>query len=435
MRTRRGPDPTGSSAAIAWGSMSDGPVIVIGGGLVGLSCAWFLREAGLEVVVLERGDPGGGASRGNAGAICPSMVEPLPAPGILRGGIGSMTRPDAALHVAPTYAPRLAGFLRRFAQAATRERFEAGVDALLPFALGVTEAYDELAAAGIGAHARADGYLFVHASWQAAHDEREHLLAMAARGVCEEPEEVLDGADLREVAPVLTDAAAAGFVLPGERWIEPGRLVDDLAASIDDAGVDLRTVAGVTGIEASPDGVTVRTTEGSVDGATAVVAAGVWTRDLVAPLGLRLPLHRARATASRSRPTDAGPRALPPRCPRDGHAVRRTPADRRHDGVRRHDRSLQRPTDRRDREGRAAAPARRPRPPGRRMGRAAPDHTRRAAVPGVAPRVRARGGRRRPQHARADAGADHRTHDRAARRHRRRRARPDAVLAARYGRD
>lgn len=271
--------------------MSDGPVIVIGGGLVGLSCAWFLREAGLEVVVLERGDPGGGASRGNAGAICPSMVEPLPAPGILRGGIGSMTRPDAALHVAPTYAPRLAGFLRRFAQAATRERFEAGVEALLPFALGVTEAYDELAAAGIGAHARADGYLFVHASWQAAHDERDHLLAMAARGVCEEPEEVLDGDDLREVVPVLTDAAAAGFVLPGERWIEPGRLVDDLAASVDDAGVDLRTDAGVTGIEARPDGVTVRTTGGSVDGATAVVAAGVWTRDLVAPLGLRLPLH------------------------------------------------------------------------------------------------------------------------------------------------
>lgn len=271
--------------------MSDGPVIVVGGGLVGLSCAWFLHDEGLEVIVLERGDPGGGASRGNAGAICPSMVEPLPAPGVLRDGIGAMTRPDAALHVAPTYAPRLAGFLRRFAQAATRERFDAGLDALLPLALGVIEAYETLAAAGIGTHARADGYLFVHGSWQAAHDEREHLLAMAARGVCSHPGEVLDGDDLREAAPVLTDTAAAGFVLPGERWIDPGRFVDDLAGALETVGVDLRTDTAVTGIDASSDGVIVRTSDGPVEGATAVVAAGVWTRDLVAPLGLRLPLH------------------------------------------------------------------------------------------------------------------------------------------------
>jgi D-amino-acid dehydrogenase len=271
--------------------MSDGPVIVVGGGVVGLSCAWFLRSAGLDVVVLERGDPGGGASRGNAGAICPSMVEPLPAPGVLRDGIGAMTRPDAALHVAPTYAPRMAGFLRRFAAAATRERFETGVQAFLPLALGVTEAYDELAAAGIGTSARADGYLFVHGSWQAAHDEREHVAAMAARGVCEEPGEVLDTDDLRELAPILTDAGAAGFELAGERWIEPGRFVDDLAGALEDDGVDLRTDSAVVRIEDGPDGVTVVTSGGRVTGASVVVAAGVWTRDLVAPLGLRLELQ------------------------------------------------------------------------------------------------------------------------------------------------
>lgn len=271
--------------------MSDGPVIVVGGGVVGLSCAWFLRSAGLDVVVLERGDPGGGASRGNAGAICPSMVEPLPAPGVLRDGIGAMTRPDAALHVAPTYAPRMAGFLRRFAAAATRERFEAGVEAFLPLTLGVTEAYGELAAAGIGTSVRADGYLFVHRSWQAARDERDHVAAMAARGVCEEPGEILDGEDLRELAPVVTDAGVAGFELPGERWIDPGRFVDELVAALVDDGVDVRTDVPVRSIEDGRDGVTVTTTGGEVSGSTAVVAAGVWTRDLVKPLGLDLSMQ------------------------------------------------------------------------------------------------------------------------------------------------
>jgi D-amino-acid dehydrogenase len=272
-------------------AMTEGRVIVVGGGVVGLSCAWFLRAAGCEVVVIERGQPGGGASRGNAGAICPSMVEPLPAPGILRDGLAGMTRSDAALHVAPTYAPRLAGFLRRFAQAATRERYDAGVEALLPLGHGVLDAYEELATAGIGRHARSDGYVFACRSWQAAHEEREHIASMAARGLCEEPEEVLDGDDLREVEPVLTHAVGAGFVLPRERWIDPSRLVDELAAGLRAAGAELRTDGPAAGLRETPDGVEVDAPDGPLSGTAAVVAAGVWTRELVAPLGLRLPLY------------------------------------------------------------------------------------------------------------------------------------------------
>ncbi len=104
--------------------MHDGPVLVVGGGLVGLSCAWFLHEAGAEVAVLERGTPGGGASRGNAGAICPSMTEPLPAPGMIRAALADLGRADAALHVHPAYAPRMAGFIRRFAAAVPAERYD-----------------------------------------------------------------------------------------------------------------------------------------------------------------------------------------------------------------------------------------------------------------------------------------------------------------------
>ena len=100
--------------------MLDGPVIVVGGGIVGLSCAWFLQAAGAEVIVLEaEAHTGGGASRGNAGAICPSQVEPLAAPGTVRMALDDLRRPDAALYVHPAYLPQMAGFLTRFARAST----------------------------------------------------------------------------------------------------------------------------------------------------------------------------------------------------------------------------------------------------------------------------------------------------------------------------
>jgi D-amino-acid dehydrogenase len=270
--------------------LGDGPVVVVGGGLVGLSCAWFLRAAGAEVTLLEAGRPGGGASRGNAGAICPSMTEPLPAPGMIREALADITRSDAALHVHPAYAPRMAGFLRRFAAAATPARYERGLAAMAQLGRGVTAAYDELAASGIGTGARADGYLFVHASAEHAARERAQIARMSALGLCAEPTEMVAGAALRDLEPMLGPGAVAGFLVPGERWIDPGVFVDELAAGCQAVGVEVVTDASASRIQAFDDGVEVETAAGRFDAATAVVAAGVWTRDLVAPLGVRLPI-------------------------------------------------------------------------------------------------------------------------------------------------
>jgi glycine/D-amino acid oxidase-like deaminating enzyme len=48
-------------------------VAVVGGGVVGLSCAFALRRGGAEVTVYERGRVGEGCSRGNTGWICPGF--------------------------------------------------------------------------------------------------------------------------------------------------------------------------------------------------------------------------------------------------------------------------------------------------------------------------------------------------------------------------
>lgn len=270
----------------------DGPVVVIGGGIVGLSCAWFLHRAGAEVVVVEAGAAvGQGASRGNAGAICPSMTEPLAAPGALREILRDLTRTDAALHVHPATMPRMAGFLRRFTRAATQEAYGRGLEALLGLAAGVRHAYDELAAAGIGADARREGYLTLHADPSGAVAEREHVARMAEAGVCSPPGPILDGTALRAIEPLLSDRVVAGFLLPDERWIDAAILVEELATSLAEAGVGIHTAAPARAVVDLGDGVEVETDTGIVDGAVALVAAGAWSRDLVAPLGLALPLY------------------------------------------------------------------------------------------------------------------------------------------------
>jgi len=269
----------------------DGPVVVVGGGLVGLSCAWFLRRAGAEVTVLEAADRvGAGASRGNAGAICPSVAEPLPAPGMIRRALGDLRRPEAALYVAPRYAPRMTSFLARFTAAATAEAYARGLAAMAGLARSAFDAYDDLAAAGIGTHARREGYLFAHRDAEAAAGERGLVLRMAELGVGRGPGPILDGSELREREPLLSDAVVAGFELPGERWIDPSRLVDDLEAGLRSAGVGIETGAPVRAIHDLDDEIELETPAGRRHGARVVLAAGAWTRELCAGLGLRVPL-------------------------------------------------------------------------------------------------------------------------------------------------
>ena len=270
--------------------MSGPRVVVIGGGLVGLSCAWFLRRGGAEVVVVERGAPGGGASRGNAGAICPSMAEPLPAPGMIRHALTNLLRRDAALFVHPAYVLPMAGFLRRFAAAATRGRYDAGLAAMQQLARGAAGAYDELAASDIGTHVSTAGYLVVHGSREAALDERRAVARMAAGGIGRPPGEILGGPELRALEPILSHAVRFGFELPGERSIDPSRFVDDLVADLSTDGVRIEQDDPAVAVRDRGGGIEVATERGAVEGDVAVVAAGAWSRDLVAHLGLRLPL-------------------------------------------------------------------------------------------------------------------------------------------------
>ena len=62
-------------------------VVVIGGGIIGLSSAWFLNKQGYQVTVIDRTDMLSGCSYGNAGYLSPSHFVPLASPGIITQGL------------------------------------------------------------------------------------------------------------------------------------------------------------------------------------------------------------------------------------------------------------------------------------------------------------------------------------------------------------
>ena len=76
-------------------------VVVVGGGIVGLFCAYYLRQEGHRVIVLDKGDMNSGASYVNAGYLTPSHIVPLAAPGMVTKGLKWMFNSSSPFYIQP----------------------------------------------------------------------------------------------------------------------------------------------------------------------------------------------------------------------------------------------------------------------------------------------------------------------------------------------
>ncbi len=102
---------------------TDRYTLVIGGGVIGVCCAYFLAKRGAEVTVLERDQIGRGASYGNAGCIAPGHP-PINKPGRVRQAIKSLCHPLSPLYIVPRPDPTMASWLWRFSRTCNQEHLE-----------------------------------------------------------------------------------------------------------------------------------------------------------------------------------------------------------------------------------------------------------------------------------------------------------------------
>ena len=77
--------------------------IIIGGGIIGLSSAFYLQRSGWEVTVIDKGDFLDNCSYGNAGYISPSHFIPLATPGIVKKGLKWMWNSKSPFYVHPVH--------------------------------------------------------------------------------------------------------------------------------------------------------------------------------------------------------------------------------------------------------------------------------------------------------------------------------------------
>jgi D-amino-acid dehydrogenase len=275
----------------------DPDVLVVGGGVAGLFCAYHLARHGGSVTVLERGAIGGAqsCSYGNTGFVGTHGAAPLAGPGLLLEGLRGLLSPASGVAIRPSLRGGLPRWLWQFRRACHSQEAQARLHLLADMKQRSLEMLRELCQpAGLAATLTTPGMVLAFKTPQEFERARRAIPRAVERGV---PLRALSPAELRVLEP------DAEFDVCGALYNEEGAFlrvpdfVIELGRTVRNAGVEIHPHTEVTGFGVTRSGVNgraveqVRTTNGDFRPGEVVIAAGSWSGECARGLGLRLTLQ------------------------------------------------------------------------------------------------------------------------------------------------
>ncbi|MCP4192540.1 MAG: FAD-dependent oxidoreductase [Planctomycetaceae bacterium] len=262
-------------------------IVIIGGGVIGISTAYYLASRGCRVTVLEQNEIGSGASRGNAGQITPGHG-PLNQPGTLRRNIAWLLRSSSPLHIPLRPDWGLFRWLLRFQQSCRPGQVHNATRVLCELGNASIALFDGLAEEFQFGY-QAQGRLEVCHTVEGLRSAQQEASLLRLNG-CET--EDLTPQDVVDIEPTLNRDMAGAIYYPRSAYCDPHAFVLKLAEASRERGAKLRPHTQVSRLRRQVHRCKVDLTTGeTIDADFLVLACGAWSPSLGKQLGIDLPIQ------------------------------------------------------------------------------------------------------------------------------------------------
>lgn len=280
-------------------------VLILGGGVIGLTCAHYLLQAGRSVHVLDQGLVGAATSHGNCGTITPSHAPPLAAPGAIIKGLKWVFSPDAPFYIRPRLDLPLASWLLHFAARCNKSDWrQAGLAKAELLGTSRRLLAQLIEEQQLSCEFETSGLRYVYRDAGEFEQACAELPELAEFDI---QAQILDAQALAKDEPALLPGMAGAIHFPNDACLRPDSFVRQLADRVREQGGIIEENATVSGFTQAKGGIeSVATSRGPRQGSNVLLALGPWSPLLTRQLGLRLPIQPGKGySITYSRPTIA----------------------------------------------------------------------------------------------------------------------------------
>lgn len=269
-------------------------VLVLGAGVVGVTTAYYLAKRGYEVVVVDRQPSvANETSFANAGQISPGYASPWAAPGIPLKALKWMLQEHAPFSLKLTSDPFQYQWMLQMMRNCTAARYAVNKERMVRVAEYSRDCLDALRAqTGIEYEGRQLGTTQLFRTQQQFDNAAQDMAVLERSGV---PYQLLESPDIASVEPALAAVSSTltgALHLPNDQTGDCNLFTRHLAQLAQGLGVEFRLGCTVQSISSHGDQITGVAIDGRLETADQyVMALGSYSRALLAPLGMNLPVY------------------------------------------------------------------------------------------------------------------------------------------------
>lgn len=264
-------------------------IVIVGGGIIGLSSAYYLNKQGYKVTILEKGELEDNCSFGNAGMIVPSHFVPLAAPGIVEQGIRWMFDSKSPFYVRPSFDLNLASWGIKFLRKANKQNVEQAAIPLRDLSLLSKSLYQDIAQEkGFDFGLANNGILMLYKTAKTGEEEVNLAEKAQALGL---DVQVLSAIEAQKLQPNVKLDVAGAVHYKCDAHLTPQTLMKQLTAYLEANGVAIIRNSEV--VKISVNGSKVNKVHAATqiwDADQVIIAGGSWSPAIAKLAGLNLPL-------------------------------------------------------------------------------------------------------------------------------------------------